>query len=168
MHPLTDADLLLWHRRAVTMARNMGAPAAEWEDMAQEGMLGLLRAQRRFDPSRGAQFCTFAYPHVRGAILDAARRDCSRCEVGSIDATLPEDETLTFADVIPAAPLDPDAALDCSAALATLPGRERFALVALVVRGWRGREVAAVLGCSASRVSQIKTKALARMRRPVA
>lgn len=36
------------------------------------GMLGLLEAARRFDPSSSASFGTFAYYRIRGSILDEA------------------------------------------------------------------------------------------------
>ncbi len=40
------------------------------EDLAAYGLLGLVEAAERFDPTRGVKFTTFAYPRVRGAILD--------------------------------------------------------------------------------------------------
>ena len=38
------------------------------------GFEGLLEAHRRFDPSRGVQFNTFAYYRVRGAVIDGVRQ----------------------------------------------------------------------------------------------
>jgi RNA polymerase sigma factor (sigma-70 family) len=43
-------------------------------DMAQEGTFGLMDAARRYSPEMGVRFATFAYPAVRGAILDALPR----------------------------------------------------------------------------------------------
>ncbi len=42
----------------------------ELDDLIAYGEVGLAEAARDFDPSRGAQFCTFAYYRVRGAIYD--------------------------------------------------------------------------------------------------
>lgn len=42
-------------------------------DLVSEGLLGLLEAMDRFDPSMGLQFQTFAVPRIRGAILDQLR-----------------------------------------------------------------------------------------------
>lgn len=44
-------------------------------DLVQSGMLGLIDAARRFDESRGIKFETFAERRVRGAMIDALRRD---------------------------------------------------------------------------------------------
>ena len=44
-------------------------------DLVQDGMIGLIDASQRFDESRGIKFETFAERRVRGAMLDALRRD---------------------------------------------------------------------------------------------
>jgi RNA polymerase sigma factor for flagellar operon FliA len=47
----------------------------ELSDLVQDGMLGLIDAARRFDDGRGIKFETFAERRVRGAMIDALRRD---------------------------------------------------------------------------------------------
>ena len=44
-------------------------------DLVQDGVLGLIDAAKRFDARRGIKFETFAERRVRGAIIDALRRD---------------------------------------------------------------------------------------------
>ncbi len=44
-------------------------------DLVQDGVLGLIDAARRFDEGRGIKFETFAERRVRGAMIDALRRD---------------------------------------------------------------------------------------------
>lgn len=44
------------------------------DDLLSAGFEGLLEAQSRYDASRGVKFNTFAYYRVRGAIIDAVRR----------------------------------------------------------------------------------------------
>jgi len=44
-------------------------------DLVQDGVLGLMDAAARFDEARGIKFETFAERRVRGAIIDALRRD---------------------------------------------------------------------------------------------
>ena len=44
-------------------------------DLVQDGMLGLIDAAHRYDESRGIKFETFAERRVRGAMIDALRRD---------------------------------------------------------------------------------------------
>jgi RNA polymerase sigma factor for flagellar operon FliA len=46
----------------------------EREDLLGYGMLGLVGAADSWDPDRGLKFSTFAYPRIRGAILDELRR----------------------------------------------------------------------------------------------
>ena len=47
----------------------------ELSDLVQDGMIGLIDAARRYDDSRGIKFETFAERRVRGAMIDALRRD---------------------------------------------------------------------------------------------
>ncbi|MFT5081668.1 MAG: RNA polymerase sigma factor for flagellar operon FliA [Planctomycetota bacterium] len=44
------------------------------EDLEGFAMIGLIGAADSFDPSRGLKFSTFAYPRIRGAMLDELRR----------------------------------------------------------------------------------------------
>jgi len=44
------------------------------DDMLGWGMVGLLSAADNWDESRGLKFSTFAFPRIRGAILDEMRR----------------------------------------------------------------------------------------------
>ena len=44
-------------------------------DLVQDGMIGLIDAAHRFDEKRGIKFETFAERRVRGAMIDALRRD---------------------------------------------------------------------------------------------
>src|SRR3954468_22841248 len=44
-------------------------------DLVQDGVLGLIDAAHRFDDTRGIKFETFAERRVRGAMIDALRRD---------------------------------------------------------------------------------------------
>jgi RNA polymerase sigma factor for flagellar operon FliA len=44
-------------------------------DLVQDGVIGLIDAAQRFDESRGIKFETFAERRVRGAMIDALRRD---------------------------------------------------------------------------------------------
>src|SRR5687768_1326045 len=49
------------------------AKEIEFEDLVEYGMIGLLEAADRYDPSHGANFMTFAYYRIRGAIYDGLR-----------------------------------------------------------------------------------------------
>jgi RNA polymerase sigma factor (sigma-70 family) len=58
--PLVRAIALRYH--------DLGLPT---EDLVQEGAIGLLDAIERFNPARDIEFATFAWWHVRRAILKA-------------------------------------------------------------------------------------------------
>ena len=44
-------------------------------DLVQDGVIGLIDAARRFDENRGIKFETFAERRIRGAMIDALRKD---------------------------------------------------------------------------------------------
>ena len=44
-------------------------------DLVQDGVIGLIDAANRFDEDRGIKFETFAERRVRGAMIDALRKD---------------------------------------------------------------------------------------------
>ena len=61
-----------------SLARRMASTmphSIELSDLVQDGVLGLIDAAHRFDEGRGIKFETFAERRVRGAIIDALRRD---------------------------------------------------------------------------------------------
>jgi RNA polymerase sigma-B factor len=47
--------------------------AEPYADLEQIGMIGLLRAIDRFDPTKGVSFSSFAVPYIRGEILHFLR-----------------------------------------------------------------------------------------------
>src|SRR6188508_1350810 len=61
-----------------SLARRMAASmphSIDVGDLVQDGVLGLIDAAHRFDADRGIKFETFAERRVRGAMIDALRRD---------------------------------------------------------------------------------------------
>ena len=44
------------------------------EDLLGYGMLGLVSSSDAWDPERGLKFSTYAYPRIRGSIIDELRR----------------------------------------------------------------------------------------------
>src|SRR5438874_13352811 len=60
------------------LARRMAASmpnSIDIGDLVQDGVIGLIDAAHRFDEARGIKFETFAERRVRGAMIDALRRD---------------------------------------------------------------------------------------------
>lgn len=48
--------------------------SVQFDDLMQAGMIGLLEASRKYDPSLGAAFETYAGIRIRGAIVDEVRK----------------------------------------------------------------------------------------------
>jgi RNA polymerase sigma factor for flagellar operon FliA len=57
-------------RRAVSYLK----PPLSFEDLVSAGTVGLLKAARDFDASHHAEFKTYAYIRIKGAVLDELRR----------------------------------------------------------------------------------------------
>src|SRR6201997_3502761 len=60
------------------LARRMAASmpnSIDIGDLVQDGVIGLIDAAHRFDESRGIKFETFAERRIRGAMIDALRKD---------------------------------------------------------------------------------------------
>lgn len=58
---------------ALGVARNIPMPV-DLDDLIAYGQIGLAEAAREYDPQFGAQFTTFAYYRVRGAIYDGVSK----------------------------------------------------------------------------------------------
>jgi len=151
----------------------------EQEELVADGNLALVKAARRYDPSLGVPFPAFAMPYVRGAITDSIR---SRVRRSRLDEG-------TYADVVGFAALarmrdsrqesyePPDPApgpdetvesLERLRVLATLPERERIALIRTIVDGDAAEVVAEDLGVTPSRVYLLVRNGSARFRRRAA
>ncbi len=149
------------------------------EDLFSAGMVGLLSAARSYDPNRGAEFKTYAYHRIRGAILDELRRldflprsqrernrRIGRESPGLVP--LPTDED--GQECLEAAP--ERQAVDNEDLLARLreeidrlPARMRTVMALYHYEGLKMREIGERLGLTESRVSQIHSNAVSRLRR---
>ncbi len=83
-HPLVGADGKLAQKelieqytpfvRSIAAKIKKGlAKTIEFDDLIAYGMTGLLEAAERYDPKMGANFMTFSYYRIRGAIYDGLR-----------------------------------------------------------------------------------------------
>ena len=201
-------------------------PHIEVEDLISVGILGLIDAIEKYDPTRGAKFKTYAEFRVRGAILDELRSmdwvpRSIRQKASQIDAVvqklqakfgrLPEDEevakelgisldqffdTLNETRSMPVLSLDDlnivketggqQSLLDCLAGkvdsdpqvqfrlnelkeiiaktIDTLPEKERLVISLYYYKELTMSEIGVVLNVTESRVSQIHSKTMFRLR----
>ena len=69
-----EEELVERHARLVrACARPFFLTGGDRDDLIQEGMLGLLSAVRRYDPTKGVPFVSFAEFCIRRRILDAVK-----------------------------------------------------------------------------------------------
>ncbi len=74
--PIEDgriADLLPMVHRIVRQVVTYLRPPLSFDDMVSAGAVGLVKAARDFDPSYHAEFKTYAYIRIKGAVLDELR-----------------------------------------------------------------------------------------------
>jgi RNA polymerase sigma-B factor len=53
---------------AARLARSFAGRGEEIDDLTQVAMLGLVKASKRFDPTRGVSFAQYAYPCILGEL----------------------------------------------------------------------------------------------------
>jgi len=59
------------HREALKFQNSYPFSSLDLEDIVQEGRLGAIKAAKRFDPTRGVQFITFAAYSIRAGMREA-------------------------------------------------------------------------------------------------
>lgn len=73
----------------ITLARQYKSDILSTDDLTSEGAIGLMKAARRYDPSRGKPFVTFAAPYIRRSIEEAIARLETDADLRSTDESLP-------------------------------------------------------------------------------
>jgi RNA polymerase sigma factor for flagellar operon FliA len=66
-------------------------PNLDYEDLVQQGLVGLVEAANTFDPTKEIRFSTYAYIRIRGAIIDVLRAQGWGSRGGASKASLIED-----------------------------------------------------------------------------
>lgn len=163
------AEIVLWDRLLWRFARRFARKDdALCDDLHAAARLGMVMAGRTYDPARGLKFITFASWHVRAQVRHEYGRQRRRgFRGGGAEAV----RTESLAEALPAAP--PPAPADggpfggLTAAVAALPPREAQVLRWRYLDGLKPGEIAARLGVTRTRVTQILALARRRVRRAV-
>jgi len=148
--------------------------AIEYDDLVGAGQIGLVEAWRRYDGRRG-DFDTFASSRIRGAMLDAIRRaaplsraDHAKGLAVERPRSLNEENEggLRLLDMI----VDPDGSpedvrerIDSAKAILRKLTRRQAEVALGFADGATGPELAARIGVSEGRVSQIRLGARRRL-----
>jgi RNA polymerase sigma factor (sigma-70 family) len=155
----------LWIKRTALYFVNR-MPWADVDELIQWGVVGLLEARERFDPSRGAQFGAYAERRIRGAMLDSLRRDGNQARrvnkepdailentIGrSADEEDPVEHLLRHAN---------DGLI--AQAVKTLSERQQLILQLFFVEELNNREIAQALDVSEAYVSKTRSRTLAKL-----
>jgi RNA polymerase sigma factor for flagellar operon FliA len=171
------AGMTLVKQIAASVARRLPSHI-DRDELVSLGALGWAEARARFDQSRGVPFAGYAATRIRGAILDGLR---------AVDTLSRGDRKRAKADPSPTAPRivnDPatvDAAVadeadasevlqhvqmqkELGAALEQLPARDRYILKRHFFDDVPMRAIGVELGVTESRISQIVSGAIAKLR----
>lgn len=159
-------------REYVRLVRSCARPyflaGGDYEDLVQEGMIGLLKAIREFDDTKSDNFEAFAYLCVRRKIYDAVRkshRHDGRLEIefsdiiddtklqGDTNRTNPETELLAK-----------EAALEIKMALSGLLSVFETSVLRLYFQGYTSSQIAQMLAKDGKSVDN----AIGRIRRKLA
>ncbi len=155
-------------------------PSVTFDDLASAGMIGLIQAVDRFDKTRGLKFKTYAQHRIWGAMQDYLRDEdpLSRTERrrvresalalsatghGNPPAIVSLDQVPPTCLAVPA-PTTFTTRPEVRDARRCLSARENRVITLLYDLGWQNCEIAAELRVNESRVSQIKQRALLKLR----
>jgi len=164
---------------AIAWTVSRGLPSVvEMDELINDGVIGLYTALERYDPGRGVGFSTYAGHRIRGAMLDglrerdplprAFRRAQKRAEGGGIQFLELDEALMVPADETTgpeALALEADLLRRVWCGLRALPPRDWQVLELRMIHGLPLRAVAARLSLSITRVAEIQTRGLARLRR---
>ncbi|MFP4465841.1 MAG: sigma-70 family RNA polymerase sigma factor [Candidatus Goldiibacteriota bacterium] len=76
-----------------SIAGRYGRYGAAYEDLVQEGIMGMLNALEKFDESKGAKFSTYSVYFIKGRILDYLRREN---KIKTLDMDIGENEEIEY------------------------------------------------------------------------
>ena len=139
------------------------AGSIEFEDLVQEGTIGILNAVRMFDPAAGVRFSTFAYLCIDRSILSAVRRALRKKQI-------PKTALISMeSGAVPERPepdpeqllIDRESVQALEDKLAARLARTELRVLQLYLRGSSYKQIAGQLGCPVKSVDN----AMARVRR---
>lgn len=144
-----------------SIASKQAHTAIPYEDLVQEGTIGLWEAWKRFDPDKGAKFSTYATYWIKKCILEAVGKE----HEASNDAAQYND-AISYRKYEEKEEIENQEKVDFPS---SFPEREKKVLVLLYGLDGKGSydlgEIGEKLGIPRERVRQLKEKGLRRLRK---
>lgn len=138
------------------------------EDLLQEGYLGLLEAESRYEPDRGSSLSTWGARRAGGAMLDHVRVLSRRSRERTVDEISPRQDFERSKSIAASSPESRQMLIRfgrfLKAGWRELPGVLRDVVRMRFLEGASTREAAASLGCSAATIVRRERQALAELR----
>ncbi len=189
---LIEENIPLVKKIANRIFRRIPEGTIEFEDLVNTGIIGLIKAANNYDKSK-ARFSTYAYIKIRGEILDflrsmdfLSRTARNKLKKGKKNELLYDEVTsiisieenlfknsdkLKIADILASPEKTPeeiavinDLKFQLAKALEKLSEREKLVLQLIFVEELDLKSIAKILNISVSRISQIKTRALKKLK----
>ncbi|AUN11229.1 sigma-70 family RNA polymerase sigma factor [Clostridium botulinum] len=141
-----------------------------YEDLFQEGCLGLMKAANRFNSSRGIKFSTYAYPYVDGQILRMIESDkwygknrkerFEKSAPYSLDAAIKGLENeMPYINLIGNDDFNFEK-IEVKILVDELPSDLKDIVNMIYIEGFTQTEIAKIIGCSQISISRLKKEAL--------
>lgn len=139
----------------------------DYDDIFQNGCLGLLNAAKRFDESKGYKFSTYAYIHIAGYITNTMKKQRMGPRHGkykakynpvSLNNYINEDENLEYIDILRYDENWND--IDLKIAIEKLPFKYKKLIKMKYFKKYKTKELMEVFGVSHTTINNYHRKAL--------
>lgn len=146
-----DEIITKYQALAYGIARQFRNKGVDWDDLKQESLIGLLKAQNNYDPEKGAEFSTYASYWIKKQ-LHLAVKQCSKTDYLS-------ESQIAKLDYKQTETANKDLQLPTD-----IPEIEKRILNLSFVQQLSLKEIAKLLNLRVERVNQTRKKALRRLK----
>ena len=167
----------LWRQNYKFFNKCTNRYTTKTDDLLQEGFLGLCEAVKHYDPERGVKFLTYAGYYIQAYSLHN-KKELKALDVAWLDEpiVIEDGKADSLADfLVSCADVENEAVNNVQAEqigavlwpmLDKLPEKIREVFILLYQKNMSKNEIALELGCSYSRVYQLYSDGLVKLRRP--
>jgi RNA polymerase sigma-B factor len=144
------------------VARRYVGRGENLEDLVQVGSIGLIKSSKRYDPSRGVAFSTFAMPAIEGEIRRHLTSRASSLHIPEQSEPVSDEDGAEGSEA--GALTSSDDRLLVTDSVRSLDERERRIVFLRFHADMTERQIARTLGMSQAHVSRLLAAALAKLR----